>query len=127
MSLLIDARRGVDEGRREVMDLLDSAAVSYRLVLTKIDELNAAELDEIDARARRDEARSHVAAAFPDILATSAATGQGMPELRCEPCTARRRWLLAADRLGYKPRVSPEGSAMALQDEVGTRRSAICA
>ena len=41
--LLIDARRGIMDVDREAMDLLDKAAVSYLLVLTKIDKLTAAE------------------------------------------------------------------------------------
>jgi GTP-binding protein len=80
VSLLIDSRRGPMKADADVMGLLDSVAVSYQLVLTKSDELNAAELDKIIARTA-DEACSHVAA-HPNILVTSATTGQGMPELR---------------------------------------------
>src|ERR1700749_4094301 len=43
VALLIDARRGVMDSDIQVMDLLDRAAVSYGLVLTKADELKAAE------------------------------------------------------------------------------------
>src|SRR6201996_3176448 len=54
--LLIDSRRGVMDSDEQVMELLDKAAVSYGLVLTKGDELKAAQrataLDEASAKAR---------------------------------------------------------------------------
>jgi GTP-binding protein len=40
---LIDARRGVLDSDQQVMALLDQAAVSYGLVLTKADELKPSE------------------------------------------------------------------------------------
>lgn len=80
--LLIDARRGVMETDLAVMGLLDSAAVSFTVALTKIDELNAAERAEaiqaIDAEARR-----HTAA-FPEICATSAFEGDGLDPLKMQ-------------------------------------------
>jgi GTP-binding protein len=78
--LLIDARRGPLPNDIEVMELLDRAAVSYQLVLTKVDKLKAAELR--DAEAKTDaESRRH-AAAHPELIATSAQTGDGIPLLR---------------------------------------------
>ena len=78
--LLIDARHGVKEVDREIMTMLDRAAVSYRLVLTKADKIKPTELarvaDETAAEARKRPA------AHPDILATSSETGLGIPELR---------------------------------------------
>lgn len=80
VALLIDARRGVMESDREVMALLDQAAVSYGLVLTKIDALKAGErakaLDQAAAEARR-----HTAA-LAEIQLTSALSGDGIAELR---------------------------------------------
>src|SRR5215831_17170437 len=71
-ALLIDARRGPLPNDIEVMDLLDRAAVSYQLVLTKVDKLKPAELR--DAEAKTDaESRRH-AAAHPELIATSAET-----------------------------------------------------
>jgi GTP-binding protein len=60
--------------------MLDEAAVSYQLVLTKIDQLDKAELAPAIAAVQR--AIERRPAAFPDIAATSARTGAGIPELR---------------------------------------------
>lgn len=78
--LLIDARHGIKAVDREILGLLDEAAVTYQIVLTKVDKISLA-------------ARSHVlqsvaeairrrAAAYPEILATSSAKGDGVAELR---------------------------------------------
>jgi GTP-binding protein len=80
--LLIDARHGVKEADRETMKNLDSAAVSYQLVLTKVDQLKAADVPRAIAAAQA-VARKH-AAAHPEVLATSSQTGFGIPELRAE-------------------------------------------
>ncbi len=78
--VLVDARHGLKEVDREVMEMLDKAAVSYRLVLTKADKIKPSELAAI-ADATATEARKRPAA-HPDILQTSAETGQGIAELR---------------------------------------------
>ena len=78
--LLIDSRRGLLDNDLEAMALLDQAAVSYQLVLTKSDKLKPKELTEI-ADEIANQAKRH-GAAHPEILATSAETGQGIPELR---------------------------------------------
>ncbi|MEO5866479.1 MAG: ribosome biogenesis GTP-binding protein YihA/YsxC [Sphingomonas sp.] len=78
--VLIDARHGIKEVDREILEMLDKAAVSYRLVLTKADKIKPTELAEVTARTA-EEARKRPAA-HPDILATSAETGLGIPELR---------------------------------------------
>jgi len=78
--LLIDSRRGVMDIDRAVMELLDGAAVSYGLVLTKADELKAKEAEATLAAAAK-EAAKHTAA-LQEIHLTSSLTGQGMPELR---------------------------------------------
>jgi len=78
--VLIDARRAPLPNDIEVMELLDRAAVSYQLVLTKVDKLKPAELK--DAAAKTDaESRRH-AAAHPELIATSAETGEGIASLR---------------------------------------------
>ncbi len=79
-ALLIDARRGLMDSDREVMTLLDRAAVSYLLVLTKADTLKPAEADRVRAAALHD-SRSHPAA-YPGVLVTSAETGAGISALR---------------------------------------------
>jgi len=78
--LLIDARRGVMDSDKQVMALLDQTAVSYGLVLTKADELKAAERATVIAAAGQ-EARKHTAA-LAEIQLTSALKGDGIPELR---------------------------------------------
>jgi len=78
--LLIDARRGIMPTDREVMDLLDKAAVSYQLVLTKIDKLGENEFRKV-AEATLTESRRH-GAAHPELLATSADEKTGIAELR---------------------------------------------
>jgi GTP-binding protein len=78
--LLIDARRGIMAADTTIMGILDGAAVSYQLVLTKSDLLKPAALEDIAARATG-EARCYPAA-HPQVLVTSAASGQGIPELR---------------------------------------------
>ena len=78
--LLVDARHGLKQVDREIMDMLDQAAVSYRLVLTKADKIKPTDLAEIAARTA-DQTRRRPAA-HPDILATSSETGLGIPALR---------------------------------------------
>ena len=78
--VLVDSRHGLKDVDREIMKMLDDAAVSYRLVLTKTDKIKPTELAEIQA-STADEARKRPAA-HPDIISTSAETGQGIAELR---------------------------------------------
>lgn len=78
--LLIDSRHGATANDREMMKLLDAAAASFLLVLTKTDKLNRDELTAAINDARQ-VATEHVAA-FPEVIATSAETGSGIPELR---------------------------------------------
>jgi GTP-binding protein len=78
--LLIDSRHGVKENDREIMMLMDKAAVSYQLVLTKIDKLKANDVPTVyDATIAI--VKKH-AAAFPDVLTTSAEKRLGIAELR---------------------------------------------
>ena len=80
--VLIDARHGVMAADKEMFDLLDEAAVTYQLVLTKIDKIKPAELSEIHVATQ---AIVHKRpAAFPAIHATSSEAGTGMDELRAE-------------------------------------------
>ncbi|MFO1079761.1 MAG: ribosome biogenesis GTP-binding protein YihA/YsxC [Reyranellaceae bacterium] len=80
--LLIDSRHGVKETDRETMKNLDSAAVSYQLVLTKADQLKPAAIAQAVTAAEA-VARKH-GAAHPQVLATSSQSGFGIPELRAE-------------------------------------------
>ena len=78
--LLIDARHGVKPVDGEMMQMLDEAAVGYRLVLTKADKIKPSELGDVRASVQA-EARKHTAA-HPEVLATSAETKDGIAELR---------------------------------------------
>jgi GTP-binding protein len=78
--VLIDSRHGVKDVDREMMKLLDEAAVGYRLVLTKTDKIKASELAAVRT-ATEAEARKRTAA-FPLVHATSAEKGMGIAELR---------------------------------------------
>jgi GTP-binding protein len=78
--VLVDARHGLKDVDRDVMKMLDDAAVSYHLVLTKADKVKPTELAKtVDAI--RAEAAKHPAA-HPTILPTSSETGSGISELR---------------------------------------------
>ncbi|MCY6382710.1 ribosome biogenesis GTP-binding protein YihA/YsxC [Hoeflea prorocentri] len=78
--VLIDARHGLKANDEDVLKLLDTAAVSYQIVLTKIDKIKTAGIDrllrETDERIRKRPA------AFPHIVATSSEKSIGMDELR---------------------------------------------
>lgn len=78
--VLIDSRHGVKPVDLEMMQMLDEAAVGYRLVLTKADKIKASELAAVHA-ATLAEARKH-SAAFPEVLVTSSEKGMGIAELR---------------------------------------------
>jgi GTP-binding protein len=78
--LLIDSRHGVKDSDRETMKNLDSAAVSYQLVLTKTDRLKAVDVPRAVAAAEAI-AGKH-GAAHPEVLPTSSETGFGIAELR---------------------------------------------
>lgn len=78
--VLIDSRHGIKDVDREVLEMLDVAAVSYRLVLTKTDKIKATDLAAVLA-ATEAEARKHPAA-HPQVIATSSEKGMGIAELR---------------------------------------------
>lgn len=78
--VLIDSRHGVKPPDLEMMDMLDGAAVGYRLVLTKADKVKASELQAVYASVSA-QARKH-SAAFPQVAITSSETGLGVAELR---------------------------------------------
>ena len=78
--VLIDSRHGIKDVDREIMKMLDAAAVSYRIVLTKTDKIKASDLAAVEA-ATLDELRKH-SAAFPLISATSAEKKGGIDDLR---------------------------------------------
>ena len=78
--VLIDSRHGIKEVDREIMQMLDRAAVSYRLVLTKADKVKATDLAAVSDQTAA-EARKRPAA-HPEVIATSSEGGMGIAELR---------------------------------------------
>ena len=82
LCLLIDARHGLRDSDRELMDMLDDAAVSFLGVLTKVDKLTAAMLE--DARRKASEELARHVAAHPSLAVTSSRTGHGIEALRAE-------------------------------------------
>ena len=78
--VLIDSRHGIKPVDEEVMEMLDKAAVSYRVVLTKADKVKQ---EALDATAEQVAAiaKKHPAA-HPDLLLTSSEKKQGIDELR---------------------------------------------
>lgn len=78
--VLIDARHGVKAADKEILSLLDSAAVSYQGVLTKADKISHAELQKTAARTQAELAKHP--AAFPGLVITSSEKGSGIDTLR---------------------------------------------
>ncbi len=83
--LLLDARVDVKESDRTVMDLLDHSAVTFQLVLTKVDSVKDGRRAAKEAELL-DLARAHPAA-YPEVIATSADQGIGIAELRASLAT----------------------------------------
>lgn len=78
--VLIDSRHGLKKIDEEVLSLLDKAAVSYQIVLTKTDKIKEPAVPRLIAETLEKTRRR--AAAFPVVLATSSETGEGMADLR---------------------------------------------
>lgn len=78
--LLIDARRGIMASDEGAMRALDDIAISYQLILTKADALKKTALDAV-MEAVQNAIKSH-GAAYPQIIATSCRTGDGIGSLR---------------------------------------------
>lgn len=78
--VLIDARHGIKKNDEEVLSLLDKAAVSYQIVLTKTDKIKAAGVPRlIEETLQKIRKRP---AAFPFVLATSSEKGEGLDDLQ---------------------------------------------
>jgi GTP-binding protein len=78
--VLVDSRHGLKDVDREMMRMLDDAAVSYHLVLTKGDKIKPSALGTL-YETTLTEAAKHPAA-HPAIFTTSSETGSGIAELR---------------------------------------------
>jgi GTP-binding protein len=78
--VLVDGRHGLKPVDIEMLDVFDKSAVSYEIVLTKKDEVQSSAIEQQLAATRQ--ALAARPAAYPEILFTSAHTGDGVPELR---------------------------------------------
>lgn len=78
--VLIDSRHGIKDVDTDILDMLDTAAVSYRIVLTKADKVKSSELTDVTGRTA--EAVRKRPAAHPEVLTTAAETGDGIADLR---------------------------------------------
>lgn len=80
--VLIDGRHGPKSADLSVMNELDGAAVSYRIVLTKADKPSPGALENIIAATQKAIAKRP--AAYPEMIVTSSETGAGIADLRAE-------------------------------------------
>jgi len=78
--ILIDSRHGLKDVDREVMQMLDEAAISYHIVLTKGDKLKPSALGRVYEEVAAEAARHP--AAHPSIFTTSSETGSGIAAIR---------------------------------------------
>lgn len=78
--VLIDARHGAKKVDEEILNLLDSAAVTFQVVLTKADKVKEKEREKVLDQVRN--ALSKHPAAFPELVVTSSEKGWGIPTLR---------------------------------------------
>ncbi|MCM1323696.1 MAG: ribosome biogenesis GTP-binding protein YihA/YsxC [Acetobacter sp.] len=80
--LLIDSRHGIKKIDEEIMDMLDKAAVTYQIVLTKIDKISVKELDKVVAETQCI-LEKHTAAHIT-VLKTSSEKNLYLDELKAE-------------------------------------------
>ena len=78
--VLIDSRHGIKQPDQDIMQMLDKAAVTFQVVLTKTDKMKTAELEKVLTRVRADLAKHP--AAFPELILTSSDKGIGIETLR---------------------------------------------
>ncbi|SFA97575.1 GTP-binding protein [Rhizobium sp. NFR07] len=78
--VLIDSRHGIKKNDDDVLDLLDKAAVSYQIVLTKTDKIKEPAVPKLIAETL--EKIRKRPAAFPEVISTSSEKGKGLDELR---------------------------------------------
>ena len=83
--LLIDSRHGIKPSDIELMEMLDDAAVTYQLVLTKTDKIKRGELDKVMRRTSR--TINKRPAAHPELMVTSSEKNTGLEDLRAEIAT----------------------------------------
>ncbi|MGV1915373.1 ribosome biogenesis GTP-binding protein YihA/YsxC [uncultured Agrobacterium sp.] len=80
--VLIDSRHGIKKNDEDVLSLLDKAAVSYQIVLTKTDKIKEPAVPRLISETL--EKIKKRPAAYPEVLATSSEKSSGLDELRAE-------------------------------------------
>ncbi len=93
--VLIDARHGIKKNDLAMMDALDVAAVSYQIILTKVDKLKKGQLEHVVEQTQT--ALAKRPAAFPEIIATSSEKSLGINLVRAAIAS-----LVDLTELGYK-------------------------
>lgn len=78
--VLVDIRHGIKKVDEEIMDLLDTSAVTFQCILTKSDKVNAEQQNKVLNQVRN-KLQKHPAA-FPELLVTSAENKAGLETLR---------------------------------------------
>ncbi|MEO0034585.1 MAG: hypothetical protein RLZZ501_608 [Pseudomonadota bacterium] len=86
--VLVDSRHGLKDSDRDMMSMLDRAAVVYQVVLTKADKITPGALEATRERVVAEIAKR--GAAHPSVIATSSQTGLGLADLRAELATLAR-------------------------------------
>ena len=76
--LLIDSRHNIKDSDKEIMSMLDECAVSYQIVLTKIDKI----INEEDVLLKAKNSIQKFIAVHPEIHSTSSHKGKGIEDLR---------------------------------------------
>ena len=80
--MLVDGRRGLMDTDEDVMNMMDKSAVTYQIVLTKVDKVPKGEIETLAAKIEAKLKKR--GAAHPVVLMTSSEKGWGIPELRAE-------------------------------------------
>lgn len=80
--MLIDSRHGIKKVDEEIMQMLDAAAVTYQIILTKTDKISAATLEKV-LKATEAAVKKH-GAAYTAVLTTSSEKKLGIDLLRAE-------------------------------------------
>ncbi|WP_457649158.1 ribosome biogenesis GTP-binding protein YihA/YsxC [Profundibacter sp.] len=78
--VLIDARHGVKDVDEEILKLLDRSAVTFQVVMTKLDKVKDKDRTKVLEQVRK--AISKHPAAYPELVLTSSEKGEGIPILR---------------------------------------------
>jgi GTP-binding protein len=78
--VLVDSRHGVKDVDEEILKLLDRSAVTFQVVLTKVDKISQADKLAVIEQVKAALAK-HVAA-YPEIIVTSSEKGEGIETLR---------------------------------------------